>query len=416
MIVVAGMSCHFPGAADLDAYWQRITTNPPAIGDPPARRQALIRQAEALGIPIKGGYIEHEDTFDAHRFRIPEQEAMSMDPQQTLVLTHACRALEDAGLSMETLKGSQTGVFIGAMANDLAYLRWNDLPRLESTMVTGNGLCLIANRLSYELDLHGPSMTIDTACSSSLVAVHHAARALRDHECDLALVAGVNVILSAMLQKFYQMIGVGAPDGYCRSFSQHAKGIGRAEGVGVLVLCRAEDFHSEHRQAYATIDGSQINHGGQSSRFTAPNVQAQAALLQRTYEQAGIQPHQLSYVEGHGTGTWQGDRMEIQALQQVFQGRESPCLLGSVKSLIAHAEAASGMAGLIKVALMLRHHHIPASAYADSPTPALGTSSPVQLVPEARSLHPQQIHRMGVSAFGLGGTNAHVLLSSHRAA
>lgn len=415
-MVIAGMSCHFPGANGLDAYWQLIRENRTAVGDPPAHRNELVDRLKALNIPLQGGYIAHEDTFDAERFRIPEHEALWMDPQQKLVLTHACKALDDAGLTLDALKGSRTGVFVGAMANDLAYLQWGDVPSVESVNITGNGLCLIANRLSYELDLHGPSMTVDTACSSSLVAVHQAVRALRDDECDVALVAGVNVILSALLQKFYQMAGVGSPDGYCRSFSAHANGIGRSEGVGALVLCREKDWPPARRRSYAVIAGSEVSHGGQSIRFTAPNTPSQVALLQRTYAQAGVHPHELAYVEGHGTGTRQGDLMEIKALQTVFEGRTSACPLGAVKSLISHTEAASGMAGLIKVALMLHHHHIPASGYADAPAPQLSASSPVQLVAAPSSLDPTHTHHMGVSAFGLGGTNAHVVLTSHNAA
>lgn len=413
MMVIAGMSCHFPGADGLDAYWRLVRENRAAVGEPPSHRNELIEQLKALNIPVQGGYIAHEDTFDAGRFQIPEREAYWMDPQQKLVLTHACKAIEDAGLTVEALKGSRTGVFVGAMANDLAYLQWGDVSRVEAVNVTGNGLCLIANRVSYELDLHGPSMTVDTACSSSLVAVHHAARALRDGECDVAIVAGVNVILSALLQKFYQMAGVGSPDGYCRSFSRHANGIGRSEGVGALVLCREPDLPAARRRGYAVVGGSRVSHGGQSIRFTAPNTPSQVALLQEAYAQAGVQPHELAYVEGHGTGTRQGDLMEIKALQQVFRGREAACPLGAVKSLIGHTEAASGMAGLIKVALMLHHRHLPASGYADAPAPQLDDASPVQLLAETRALAPQKTHHMGVSAFGLGGTNAHVVLASH---
>ncbi len=417
MIVIAGMSCHFPGAEGLDAYWRLIKANQSGVGDPPLHRSEFIRVANELQIPVRGGYIAHENTFDAELLHIPEREVLWMDPQQKLVLTHACNALNDAGLTIDAVKGSRTGVFVGAMANDLSYLQFGDVANIEAVNVTGNGLCLIANRLSYELDLHGPSMTVDTACSSSLVAVHQAVRALRDHECDLALVAGVNVILSTLLQKFYQMVGVASPDGNCRSFSLQANGIGRGEGVGVLVLCREADLPAARRSrnCYATVGGSQVNHGGQTSRFTAPSIQAQVALLQKTYAQADIQPHEVAYVEGHGTGTRQGDLMEIKALQEVFKGRQSTCPLGSVKSLISHTEAASGMAGLIKMALMLHHRHVPASAYADSPAPLLDASSPVQLIPDARSLSLRHRHHMGVSAFGLGGTNAHVVLASHLA-
>ncbi|MDQ0009245.1 acyl transferase domain-containing protein [Luteibacter jiangsuensis] len=414
MIAIAGMSCHFPGAEGLDAYWRLISANRSAIGDPPAYRREFIRQAEVLQIPVRGGYIEHEGRFDPRLFHIPEREAARMDPQQKLVLIHACRALEDAGLTFDEIGGSRTGVFVGAMTNDLAYLKWGDVAQTLPEDITGNGLCLIANRLSYELDLRGPSMTIDTACSSSLVAMHHAVRSLREFECDFALVAGVNVILSTLLQKFYRDAGVGASDGGCRSYSRDANGMGRSEGVGVLLLQREQDLPVRCRKSYAAVNATGVNHGGQSNRFTAPSVQAQVELLRQTYASAGIQPHEIAYVEGHGTGIQQGDLMEIRALQQVFSGRDPPCWLGSIKSLIGHAEAASGIAGVIKIALMIHYAHIPPSAYADSPAPLLDACSPVQLMKAMRSLNPRRRHFMGVSAFGLGGTNAHALLTSHR--
>ncbi|MGF6710979.1 acyl transferase domain-containing protein [Luteibacter sp. W1I16] len=415
MIAIAGMSCHFPGAEGLDAYWRLVNANRSAISDPPAHRREFIRQAALLMLPVRGGYIEHEGRFDRRFFNMPEREADRMDPQQKLVLLHACRAFEDAGLTLDDVGGSRTGVFVGAMANDLAYLRWGDVAQTLPEDITGNGLCLIANRLSYELDLRGPSMTIDSACSSSLVAMHQAVRSLREFECDFALVAGVNVILSALLQKFYRDAGVGAADGGCHSYSREANGIGRSEGVGVLLLRREQDLPRRRRRSYAAVNATGVNHGGQAIRFTAPSVQAQVELLQQTYARAGVQPQEIAYVEGHGTGTRQGDLMEIRALQQVFSGRDPPCWLGSVKSLIGHTEAASGIAGLIKVALMLHYAHIPPSAHADSPANLLDSSSPVRLVEAMRSLNPRRRHFMGVSAFGLGGTNAHVLLTSHHA-
>lgn len=410
---IIGMSCQFPGAGDISSYWRLIKENLSAIGPPPADRLHFVRQVSELNIPANGGYIDHLNVFDSRRFNIPEREAALMDPQHKLVLSNACNAIEDAGLAVSDMQGSRTGVFVGAMANDLVYLSWHDVAKVDVASVTGNGLCLIANRLSYELDFYGPSMAIDSACSSSLVALHQACRSLRDDECDFAIVAGVNVILSGLLQKFYRDAGVGAPDGRCKSFSSTADGIGRSDGIGVILLRRSQDRHIDKRRVYATVSGGSVNNGGQSSRFTAPNIKAQIDLLQKAYSVAKVSINDLSYIEGHGTGTLQGDYMEVSALKHVFKGRSSPCPLGSVKSLISHSEAASGAAGLIKVALMLHNRHIPKSMYADSPTQWLDELSPVQLISDARELDAHLNHHMGVSSFGLGGTNAHVVLSSY---
>lgn len=418
-IAIIGMSCQFPGAIDILSYWALIKANRSVIGAPPEDRVDLHRQAQAFNIQVNGGFIANHNKFDAGRFHIPERDAALMDPQQKLVLTNVCKAIEDAGLKVSDLKGERTGVFVGAMANDLAYLTFSDVEHAGVATVIGNGLCMIANRVSYELDFGGPSMTIDSACSSALVALHQAIHALYNDECDYALVAGVNIILSGLLQKFYAEAGVGAADGRCQSFSNTAAGIGRAEGVGVILLHKsvAEDVEQSTtapRQVYATINGSSVNNGGQSSRYTAPNKMAQIALLQRAHQDAQISAEQVTYVEGHGTGTRQGDYIEINALKSVFKGRVSPCLLGSVKSLIGHTEAASGMAGLIKIALMLHHNYIPPSLYANTAADGLDSDSPIQLVHHGRALWDPIYHQhyMGVSSFGLGGTNAHTILSN----
>lgn len=423
-VAIIGMSCQFPGARDTSSFWELIKANKPVIGLPPESRTELHSHARAFNIQVKGGYIENYEDFDAGRFHIPEHDATMMDPQQKLVLTNVCNAIEDAGLNINDLKGDRTGVFVGAMANDLAYLKFSNVAQSNVSTVIGNGLCMIANRVSYELDFGGPSMTVDSACSSALVALHQALHALHNDECDYALVAGVNIILSGLLQKFYTDAGVGAIDGRCQSFSNTASGIGRAEGVGVILLQKLPPDNISTitdsygckvpRQIYAAINGSCVNNGGQSSRFTAPNQLAQIALLQRAYKDAQIGAEEIKYIEGHGTGTRQGDYIEINALKKVFKDQTSPCFLGSVKSLIGHTEAASGMAGLIKIALMLYYNHIPPSLYADTPSDMLDTESPVQLVQNAHTLweHRFQKHYMGVSSFGLGGTNAHTVLSS----
>ena len=333
-IAIIGMSCQFPGANDITAFWELIKANKSVIASPPENRRELLSHAQDFKIQVQGGYIDNSDDFDASRFHIPEHEANMMDPQQKLVLTNVCNAINNAGLNLDDLKGDRTGVFVGAMANDLAYLKFSDVAQANVSTIIGNGLCMIANRVSYELDFGGPSMTVDSACSSALVALHQALHALRNAECDYAFVAGVNIILSGLLQKLYSDAGVGAIDGRCQSFSNTASGIGRAEGVGVILLQRlpamelprekrAEGYRRA-RQIYAEINGSSVNNGGQSSRFTAPNTLAQIKLLQRAYKDAQIAAEKVKYIEGHGTGTIQGDYIEINALKTVFKDVRSP--------------------------------------------------------------------------------------------
>ncbi|MDA8120383.1 MAG: beta-ketoacyl synthase N-terminal-like domain-containing protein [Gammaproteobacteria bacterium] len=397
-IAIVGISCQFPGADNSQAFWNLIRDNRVAVRD----------GAHGGRFGRAGGYIDSVEEFDANFFGISAREAQLMDPQQRLLLQNAWHAIEDAGIAPHTLRGSRTGVFVGAMSNDWAHIYLPDTDNLNSQTVTGNGLALLANRLSYQFDFKGPSLTLDSACSSSLVALHYAIHSLRAGECDYALVAGVNAIVTPTLQVFYQRAGLAAADGRCKPFSRDGDGIVRAEGVGVVLMCRA-DVAS---QPYAVVRACAVNHGGRANGLTAPSRFAQESVLAQSYALAGLAPAQIGYIECHGTGTQLGDHIELRALQSVHgaEARGNPCHIGSIKGLIGHTEAAAGMAGLIKVALMLRHGHVPASLHADAPHPVLTDESPVQLVARAYDLPVGEPIFMSLSAFGLGGTNAHVVL------
>lgn len=403
-IAIIGMACQFPGADNLSAYWQLIKNN--HIATRTESPDAL--PADFCRRHLAGGFINHVDMFDADFFGISNREAGLMDPQQRLLLQNVWHAIENAGLDPQQLKGSKTGVFIGAMANDWAARTIRPDPELNSQMITGNGLALLANRISYLYDFKGPSLSIDTACSSSLVALHSAIQSLALQECDYAIVAGVNVIATPVLQQFYQRAGIGSKQGQCQPFSQYGDGIVRSEGVGVVLLQR----DSVNADSYATILGCCLNHNGQSNGLTAPSRFAQQALIKQTYQKIGLSPETIDYVECHGTGTLLGDHIELQALQNILNvtQRQKPCHIGSVKGLIGHTEAASGIAGLIKLALMSYHGHVPASLYHSTPNPLLNKIQAVALAASGYDLPTNQQGHFALSSFGLGGTNAHLVL------
>lgn len=402
-IAIVGIACRFPGAEDLHAYWQLIKNN--RIATRQNAPHAL--PADSCRRGLAGGFISDIDQFDAEFFNISKREAQLMDPQQRLVLQHVWHAIEDAGIAPQSLRGSKTGVFVGAMANDWAARSITDDETFNSQMITGNGLALIANRVSYLYDLKGPSLSLDSACSSSLVALNYAAQALRNGDCDYALVAGVNVIATPTLHHFYQRSGIASAKGRCQPFSRYSDGIVRGEGVGVLLLQRVEGGAG----TYALFEGCTLNHNGQSNGLSAPNRFSQQTLLTQTYQQWGISPAEISYVECHGTGTELGDRIELQALNTVLDvpERRHPCPIGSVKGLIGHTEAAAGIAGVIKLALMLRHGYVPASLYADTPNTILEKNPTLKLPPLGYPLEAGR-HLVAMSSFGLGGTNGHLVL------
>ena len=420
-IAIIGIGCRFPGANDPAAFWQLLRDGVDAIREVPVDRfdphEFYDPDPAAPGKMNTrwGGFLEQVDQFDPNFFGISPREALGMDPQQRLLLEVTWEALQDAGQVPERLAGTQAGVFIGIATNDYGRLQWNDLERIDAYAGTGNALSIAANRLSYLFDFRGPSLAIDTACSSSLVAVHMACSSLRNGESTLALAGGVNLILSPAIAINFTKAGAMAPDGRCKSFDARADGYVRSEGAGIVVLKPLSKALADGDPIYAVIRGSAVNQDGRSNGLMAPNPLAQEAVLREAYRQAAVSPGQVQYVEAHGTGTFLGDPIEAQALGIVL-GTERPpgrnCALGSVKTNLGHLEAAAGIAGLIKVALALRHREIPPSLHFEKPNPHIPFDELPLRVQTA--LGPWSTEGgpalAGVSSFGFGGTNAHVVL------
>ena len=421
-IAIIGIGCRFPGADGPAAFWRLLSDGADAITEVPADRwdgDAFYDpdpNVPGTAVSRRGGFLCGVDQFDFQFFGISPRESAQMDPQQRLLLEVAWEALEDAGQVPERLAGSRTGVFVGISTNDYGYLQAGRLRQVDAYTGTGNALSVAANRLSYLHDFRGPSMAIDTACSSSLVAVHQACRSLRDGECDLALAGGVNVILSPALMINFTKARVLAPDGRCKTFDAGADGYVRGEGAGVVVLKPLSRALADNDPIHALIRGTAINQDGRTNGLIAPSRQAQEAVLAEAYRHAGLSPGTVSYVEAHGTGTLLGDAIEAKALGTVLADGRPPgsrCLIGSVKTNIGHLEAAAGVAGLIKVALALRHRTIPPSLNFAKPNPNIDFDSlPLEVVQTLTPL-PENGGRAvaGVSSFGFGGTNAHVVLT-----
>lgn len=410
-IAIVGMACRFPGAENVEAFWQLLRDGVDAITEvPPGRWETGLH-----GFASRGGFLKQVDGFDAHFFGISPREAAQTDPQQRLVLEVAWEALEDAGYAADRLGGTRTGVFVGISNSDYALLQFNADASPDAYAGTGSALSIAANRLSYLLDLHGPSMAIDTACSSSLVAVHAACQSLRAGESRTTLAGGVNLLLTPKLTEALARAGMMSAVGRCQTFDAAADGYVRAEGCGVVVLKRLSDALADSDRVVAIIRGSAINQDGRSNGLTAPNGLAQQALVREALGQAGVAAADIGYVEAHGTGTPLGDPIEFAALGAVLrEGRPSstPCYVGSVKTNVGHLEAAAGIAGLIKVALSLEREHIPPHLHVRDLNPLLTTAdSPLEIATRGRDWKRGGAPRhAGVSSFGFGGTNAHVVL------
>ncbi len=414
-IAIIGIGCRFPNVDSSQAFWQLIQTGEDAIQRIPDDRWES--QFEALASSQissdQGGFLDQIDGFDSQFFGISPREADRMDPQHRLLLEVAWEALENAGHETATLSGSETGVFIGISSQDYAQLQAHTA-EVDAYAATGNAHSIAANRLSYLLNVQGPSMAVDTACSSSLVAVHLACQSLRSGECDLALAGGVNLLLSATLSIALSKAGMLSPDGRCKTFDATADGYGRGEGCGVVVLKPLKQALAAGDNVLAVIKGSAVNQDGLSNGLTAPNGTAQQRVIQKALQKAGINPDQVSYVEAHGTGTSLGDPIELSALKSVLmQGRslDQPCAIGSVKTNIGHLEAAAGIAGLIKTVLALQHSQIPPHLHLKQLNPQISLEgSPFY----SHNCFPWTGDRRfaGVSSFGFGGTNAHVVLAA----
>ncbi|WP_329318621.1 SDR family NAD(P)-dependent oxidoreductase [Streptomyces sp. NBC_01262] len=422
-VAVVGVGCRLPGGIEgPDAFWDFLLARGDAVGEVPAERWRHFDDGSAAtattlaGVPRLGAFLDDVTGFDAEFFGIAPREAQLMDPQQRLLLEVAYEAMDHAGMAAPTLKGTETGVYVGLSALEYGFLTAADLSRVTEWTSTGAAGSIAANRLSYVFDLRGPSMTIDSACSSSLVAFHQACRALRAGECDTALAAGVNLLLSPVVTTSFDQAGVLAPDGRCKSFDAAADGIVRGEGCAVVVLKRLDDALRDGDSILAVVRGTAVNSDGRSAGMVAPNPMAQQALLRAALQDAGMDAADVDYVEAHGTGTLLGDPIEAGALSSVL-GRQRPAdrplLIGSVKSNLGHLEGAAGITGVIKTVLSLHHDRIPASLHFHTPNPHIDfAEAGLRVVNEAvpwpgDSRRPA---RAGVSAFGFGGTNAHALL------
>ncbi|MFE5887501.1 type I polyketide synthase [Streptomyces sp. NPDC056462] len=427
-IAVVGLDCRFPGARDAREYWSLLMDGRDGTDRVPGQRWDADRyhaasstapQSASEARPpgrsntVRGGFIQDPDAFDPGFFGISPREAAAMDPQQRLLLQCSWRAIEDAAVAPQDLAGTDTGVFVGVMANEWAYLQLADYDRITARYGSGNGYFMGANRVSYHLDLKGPSLAVDTACSSSLYAVHLAMGSLRSGECDYALAAGTNLIMTPVINIFYTQAGLSAPDGRCKPFSASADGIGRAEGVAVLVLRRLSDALTDRQPVYAVLKETGINQDGRSNGITAPNRWAQQRLIESVWQRAGVTADDIRFVEAHGTGTLLGDLIEAQALGELTSGRSGGSVgLGSVKSNFGHAEGAAGIAGLIKTVLALHHRTVPPSRFAADANPRLDLPGRRLSLLKAPLRLPSGTVHAAVSSFGMGGSNAHAVLAS----
>jgi acyl transferase domain-containing protein len=423
-IAIIGIGCRFPGANGPDAFWRLLRDGVDAVTEVPRERWDIDDYYDPD--PAKpgkmntrwGGFLEGVDRFDPRFFRISDREATYMDPQQRLLAEVAWEALEDAGQPPKRLAGTRTGVFIGISGNDYALGRLIGSGRDDAYVASGNALSIAANRVSYLFDFQGPSLAVDTACSSSLVAVHLACRSLANGESTLALAGGVNLLLSPAPTVNCSKAGFMSPDGRCHTFDVRANGYVRGEGVGLVVLKPLSRALADNDPIYAIIRGSAVNQDGRSNGLTSPNGQAQEAVLRAAYAQADINPAEVQYIEAHGTGTILGDPIEARALGTVLgpaRPADRPCALGSVKTNIGHLEAAAGVAGLIKVALALKHCQLPPSLHFREPNPYIPFAELPLRVQQTLAPWPDSPDGggtaiAGVSSFGFGGTNAHVVL------
>jgi len=426
-IAIIGMSCQLPGAIDADAYWQNLRDGVDSIREIPPQRWSLDDhysadpEAPGRGISKWGGFIDRADEFDAGYFNISPREAQYVDPQQRLILQATVGCLEDAGYPESSVSGSRTGVYIGASLID----HWPFLRESGQTVTpywsTGCAMSLIANRISHQFNLNGPSMAVDTACSSALVALHQAAVALRAGDCDMALVGGVSVLSTPTHFTTFSKMGMLSPQGRCRTFDAQANGYVRGEGVAIVLLKREEEALADGDRILGIVLGSATNHGGRARNLTSPNAFSQARVIVDAHLQAGVPPDTIGHVEAHGTGTPLGDPIEMVGLKRAFAKlaehhgvtlHEGTCAVGSAKPYVGHLEPVAGMAGLFKVLLSLRHQRLPGLLHFERLNPRIELKgSPFFMLDQPRDWPAGDApRRAGLSSFGFGGANVHVVL------
>ncbi|MCX7293775.1 SDR family NAD(P)-dependent oxidoreductase, partial [Janthinobacterium sp.] len=436
-VVIVGMSGVFPMADDIDQFWANLRDGRDCMSEIPPDRWDW---REHYGDPTKeenktniksGGFISGVDHFDPLFFGISPKEAEAMDPQQRLLMLHVWNCIEDAGQAPASLAGTRTAVLVGTGPTGYIELMTRANIAIEGYTITGGVQSVGPNRMSYLLDLRGPSEPVETACSSALVALHRGVQAIDNGECDMAIVGGVNTLVSPHPHISFSKAGMLSVDGRCKTFSDKADGYARGEGVGMLLLKRQSAAERDGNHIYAVIRGTAENHGGRANSLTAPNPKAQADLIKTAFQRAGIDPRTVGYMEAHGTGTPLGDPVEVNGLKMAFRDlyaasgsavvADAHCGIGSVKTNIGHLEMAAGAAGVIKVLLQMRHRMLVPSLHAETLNPYIALKgSPFYVVREARewtapraadgSILPR---RAGVSSFGFGGVNAHVVLEEY---
>ncbi len=417
-VAIIGIAARVPGAADADEFWDALAGGDTAFGRPPeAPRRSLSGEAG-----VTGAFLEDIDCFDAKFFDITPREAEAMDPRQRLLLEAAWTAVEDGGDDPGSLAGTRTGVFIGATGDDFSRLAHRDPDNIQAHTLTGLAPSVLANRISFALNLRGPSECIDTACSSSLVALHRAVASIAHGDCDAALVGGVSLMLDWTTHASLDRIGMLSPSGICRTFDARADGYVRGEGVGAVYLKRVEAARANGNPIHAVILGSAVNHGGRGVSLTAPTPSGQSAVIREAIESAGIDPATIGMVEAHGTGTSLGDPIEVRGLKDAFaevaakNGFDTPgarhCAIGSVKANIGHLEAAAGIIGLIKAVLSVGRGRVPPLPSFERLNEEISLDKSPFFIPDVCIPWPSagDRRRAAVSSFGFGGANAHVIV------